>query len=210
MHAAALGGAVDARRARLGQRPGPAHDDGARICCAARPEPGFEAELTHFVATNDRTRTSITQSIRPALMWLHDPIAARAAGQPVTAPVIDASGVTLSRTTTSPPGWMWRRCWPCRGTVYLLGAEDAQVAPLLAALTGHIARTARQIAGRQPDGRLDPPLTLALDEAALICPIPLDKWTSRHGRAEHHHPHRGAVPRRSCGNAGATTAPRRS
>jgi hypothetical protein len=67
------------------------------------------------------------------------------------------------------------------GTVYLLGAEEAQVAPLLAALTGHTARLARQIAARQPDGRLDPPLSLDLDEAALICPIPLDKWTSDMG-----------------------------
>src|SRR4029450_10753688 len=30
-------------------------------------------------------------------------------------------------------------------------------------------------------GRLDPPLTLALDEAALICPVPLDQWTADMG-----------------------------
>jgi type IV secretory pathway TraG/TraD family ATPase VirD4 len=67
------------------------------------------------------------------------------------------------------------------GTVYLLGAEDAQVAPLVAALTGHIARVARAVAGRQPAGRLDPPATFALDEAAIICPIPLPSWTSDMG-----------------------------
>ncbi|MGH3983508.1 MAG: type IV secretory system conjugative DNA transfer family protein, partial [Pseudonocardiaceae bacterium] len=66
-------------------------------------------------------------------------------------------------------------------TVYLLGAEESQVAPLVAALTGHIAREARRIAARQPSGRLDPPLTLALDEAALICPVPLDSWSSDMG-----------------------------
>ena len=65
--------------------------------------------------------------------------------------------------------------------MYLLGAEDAQVAPLLCALTGHIARTARQIASEMPSGRLDPSLTLALDEAAIICPIPLDSWTADMG-----------------------------
>jgi hypothetical protein len=32
-----------------------------------------------------------------------------------------------------------------------------------------------------PGGRLDPPLTLALDEAALICPVPLDNWTADMG-----------------------------
>ena len=68
-----------------------------------------------------------------------------------------------------------------RGTVYLLGAQDAQVAPLVTALTGHVARTARQLAASMPSGRLDPPLTLVLDEAALICPIPLDEWTADMG-----------------------------
>ena len=54
-------------------------------------------------------------------------------------------------------------------------------APLVTALTGHIAREARRIAATRPGGRLDPPLTLALDEAALICPIPLDNWTADMG-----------------------------
>jgi type IV secretion system protein VirD4 len=67
------------------------------------------------------------------------------------------------------------------GTVYMLGAEESQVAPLVTALTGHIAREARRMAGTRPAGRLDPPLTLALDEAALICPIPLDNWTADMG-----------------------------
>jgi type IV secretory pathway TraG/TraD family ATPase VirD4 len=68
-----------------------------------------------------------------------------------------------------------------RGTIYLLGAEESQVAPLVAALTGHIAREARRIAARAPSGRLDPPLTLVLDECALIAPVPLDSWTSDMG-----------------------------
>jgi type IV secretion system protein VirD4 len=144
------------------------------------PEPGFQAELTHFVATNDRTRSSITQSIRPALMWLHDPTAAHAAGQIVTAPIIDATGVTIP-ADDRPPGLDVEALLAMSGTVYLLGAEDAQVAPLVAALTGHIARTARAVAGRQPYGRLDPPATFALDEAAIICPIPLPSWTSDMG-----------------------------
>src|SRR5205823_4622530 len=68
-----------------------------------------------------------------------------------------------------------------RGTVFMLGAEDAQVAPLVTAFTGHLAREARRIAGTMPGGRLDPPLSLVLDEAALICPIPLDNWTADMG-----------------------------
>jgi type IV secretion system protein VirD4 len=179
LHAAALGGRSMRDVHAWVSDPDTAHET-VRDLLRGCPEPGFEAELTHFVATNDRTRSSITQSIRPALMWLHDPIAARAAGQPVTAPVIDASGVTLPDDDI-PPGLDVEALLALSGTVYLLGAEEAQVAPLLAALTGHIARLARQIAARQPDGRLDPPLSLDLDEAALICPIPLDKWTADMG-----------------------------
>jgi len=34
-----------------------------------------------FVTTNDRTRSSITSTIMPALEWLNDEDAAKAAGQ---------------------------------------------------------------------------------------------------------------------------------
>ena len=46
-----------------------------------------------------------------------------------------------------------------RATVYLLGGEETQAAPLVCALTGHIAREARRLAATRPGGRLDPPLT---------------------------------------------------
>ena len=67
------------------------------------------------------------------------------------------------------------------GSLYLLGSEEAHTAPLVAALTGHLAREARRIAATCPGGRLDPPLTLVLDEAALICPVPLDRWSADMG-----------------------------
>jgi hypothetical protein len=51
----------------------------------------------------------------------------------------------------------------------------------MAALTGHIARQAPRIAAKTDSGRLDPPLTLVLDEAALIAPVPLDSWTADMG-----------------------------
>jgi len=179
MHAAALG-KRSMRDVHAWVSDPDAHYDDIRRMLRDSPEPGFEAELIHFVGTNDRTRSSITQSIRPALMWLHDPTAAHAAGQIVTAPIIDASGVTIP-ADDRPPALDVEALLALSGTVYLLGAEDAQVAPLVAALTGHIARVARAVAGRQPYGRLDPPATFALDEAAIICPIPLPSWTSDMG-----------------------------
>jgi hypothetical protein len=179
MHAAALGG-HSMRDVHAWVSDPDTHSDEIQRALQKSPEQGFQAELVHFVGTNDRTRSSITQSIRPALMWLHDPTAAHAAGQIVTAPIIDATGVTIP-ADDRPPALDVEALIAMSGTVYLLGAEDAQVAPLVAALTGHIARTARAVAGRQPYGRLDPPATFALDEAAIICPIPLPSWTSDMG-----------------------------
>lgn len=129
------------------------------------PEPGFVAAITAFIETNHKTRTSITQSIVPALEWLtHGP--ARAAARPIS-----QGGREFDVA----------RLLDARATVYMLGGEEAQVAPLVAALTGHIARQARRIAAHQPGGRLDPPLSLRLDEAALICPVPLHRWTADMG-----------------------------
>jgi hypothetical protein len=117
-------------------------------------------DAMQFLTTNERTRSSICATVMPALRWLSDPAAVEAA---------TGGGFDVAELLST------------SGTVYLLGAEDAKVAPLVAALTGHIAREARRIAGTMPSGRLDPPLTLALDEAALICPVPLDIWTADMG-----------------------------
>jgi len=125
------------------------------------PEPAYVEDAAQFLTTNDRTRTSITSTIMPALGWLTSPAACAAA----------------TGGTAFDVGELLRS----KATVYLLGAEETQVAPLVCALTGHIARQARRIAAREPGGRLDPPLTLALDEAALISPVPLDSWTADMG-----------------------------
>ena len=46
------------------------------------------------------------------------------------------------------------------------------VAPLVSALVEELVENARRLAATALDGRLDPPLTLLLDEAANIAPIP--------------------------------------
>lgn len=127
----------------------------------ASPATAYVEDAVQFLDTNERTRSSITSTIMPALGWLTNPSAALAGSN--TAP-LDVGEMLRSRTT-----------------VYLLGAEETQAAPLVCALTGHIAREARRLAAKAPGGRLDPPLTLALDEAALISPVPLDSWTADMG-----------------------------
>ncbi|MCM3846325.1 type IV secretory system conjugative DNA transfer family protein [Pseudonocardia sp. DR1-2] len=121
----------------------------------------FEQDAMQFITTNERTRSSITSSVMPALGWLTHPAAA-AAAEP-------GAGFDVARLLGE------------RATVFLLGAEEAQTAPLVCALTGHIAREARRLAAGQPKGRLDPPLGLFLDEAALISPVPLESWTADMG-----------------------------
>jgi type IV secretory pathway TraG/TraD family ATPase VirD4 len=160
LHAAALGGVPMAQVANWVADPDFATGQLSQLLRQS-PEPGFASDAEQFLSTNDRTRTSITSTIMPALAWLTHPAAARA-----------ATGEQLFNVA-----WLLEQ----RATVYLLGGEEAALAPLVCALTGYIAREARRIAAHQPGGRLDPPLTMVLDEAALICPIPLDRWSADMG-----------------------------
>jgi len=160
LHAAALGDLT--MRDVLGWVTAPAEAQ-REIASLLRtsPAPEYAEDATQFVTTNDRTRTSITSTIMPALGWLTSPAASAAASgkQPFDVEELLASNAT----------------------VYLLGAEETQAAPLVCALTGFVAREARRLAAARPSGRLDPPLTLALDEAALISPVPLPSWTADMG-----------------------------
>ncbi|GAA3242513.1 hypothetical protein GCM10017691_46660 [Pseudonocardia petroleophila] len=162
LHAAALGGKS-------------IHEVGRWVANAdeaAREVPGFlrrsgtqafEQDLAQFLGTNTNTRTSITSTVAPALGWLNHPDAARSA------------------KTGAGGGFDVERLLAERATVFLLGGEETQTGPLVCALTGHIAREARRLAAGSAKGRLDPNLTLALDEAALISPVPLESWTADMG-----------------------------
>jgi type IV secretion system protein VirD4 len=130
------------------------------------PVPAMVADGRQFLTTNERTRTSITSSIMPALAWLTHPAAAASAN-------VNGSGRL--------PVLNVERLLAQRGTVYLQGGEEAPTAPLVCALTGYVAREARRLAALAPGERLDPHLTLLLDEAAQICPVPLDKWSADMG-----------------------------
>ncbi len=70
------------------------------------------------------------------------------------------------------------------GTIWLLGSvsHQAQSAGVCTALTASIVEAARARALREPEGRLRPPLLLALDEAVNVAPIPrLDQLLSTGG-----------------------------
>lgn len=65
------------------------------------------------------------------------------------------------------------------GTLYVVGEaiEDPRTRPgampLLTALASDVVEHGRRLAARSTDGRLDPPLTLVLDDVAAVAPLPL-------------------------------------
>ncbi|WP_344584826.1 TraM recognition domain-containing protein [Streptomyces lunalinharesii] len=64
------------------------------------------------------------------------------------------------------------------GTLYLVGESiedprtDPGAMPLLTALLSHVVEHGRRMAERSSAGRLDPPLTLVLDDVAALAPLP--------------------------------------
>jgi type IV secretory pathway TraG/TraD family ATPase VirD4 len=56
------------------------------------------------------------------------------------------------------------------------GAQGATIAPLFRCFTDYVQRQATLAGSRRPEGKLDPPLLLALDEARQIVRVPLDLW----------------------------------
>ncbi|MCA1835197.1 MAG: type IV secretory system conjugative DNA transfer family protein, partial [Actinobacteria bacterium] len=161
LHAAALGGLSMNDVLRWVANPDTSARQVLSLLRRSASAAAYVPDAEQYLSTNDRTRSSITSTIMPALGWLSHPAACAA-----------ASGATPFDVG---------QLLADRATVYLLGAEESQVAPLMAALTGHIARQARRIAAKADSGRLDPPLTLVLDEAALIAPVPLDSWSADMG-----------------------------
>lgn len=66
------------------------------------------------------------------------------------------------------------RFWSTTDTIYLLtqSGETSICAPVITALVASIERAARKQSTRTVVGRLDPPMTLVLDEVANVAPIP--------------------------------------
>ena len=61
------------------------------------------------------------------------------------------------------------------GTLHLIASGDSRsvIAPLLRALASYVHFEAGLAGSRTPVGRLDPPLLMAMDEVAQVCPVDL-------------------------------------
>jgi type IV secretory pathway TraG/TraD family ATPase VirD4 len=118
--------------------------------------PGWVEELVAQAAADPRQRDSVWAGVRRAVDSLADPRVLDACSPP------DEDALDLTSFIRD------------RGTLYLLGTTGAQltVAPLITALVEALLEVARTTASSSADGFLDPPLTVLLDEAANIAPIP--------------------------------------
>jgi len=117
---------------------------------------GWADGLDAAIHMDPRTRDSVWAGVRAAMAALADPRVRRA--------LDPAPGAELDVEE-----------FLCRkGTLYLLGtgAGAGAAAAFLAALLEDITETARRLAAQMPGGRLDPPLTLVLDEIANLSPLP--------------------------------------
>jgi type IV secretion system protein VirD4 len=112
-----------------------------------------------YFATVDRTRSSIVTTAMPALSWLNDPRASTV-GDCDVAESMDL-GDLIDRS----------------GTLYILGRNDGTTGPLTGALVAELIRLA-EVTAEQRGGRLDPPMTLVLDEAPKVAPGPLHQWSA--------------------------------
>ena len=124
------------------------------------------AALKEFWTGNDRTRSSITTTMAVPLAWMSDDRASQ-----------------LGDADPDDPELVDMRELIQRGqTLHMIGHEEhGTFSPLIGALVAEIAHAARTLAEEQLGGRLDPPLTMVLDEAAIVAPVPLDRWTADMG-----------------------------
>ena len=141
-----------------------------KLLCEAvgKPVPSLVIDALSQVTTTEarKTRDAIFLTLRQAVGFMADPDVAAICCPAAGEPVFDVPNFIADH-----------------GTLYILGSDDEHsgIAPLLAALTGYIFDTAKHLAADYSCGRLDPPLMFALDEAALITPVPLDRWVADAG-----------------------------
>jgi type IV secretion system protein VirD4 len=163
LHAAALGGATmqEARQWVLD----PQSAEPAAILSMPLAAAGWAHELDAITQKAPEEMGGIISSAASALAWMADPHMARVAC-PEPGEQFDAFDFLTEG-----------------GTVYLIGTDKPHnsLAPYFACFTAHLFDTAKRIASVSPGTRLDPPLTLVLDEPAITCPVPLDRWSAEAG-----------------------------
>jgi len=128
--------------------------------------PGWADELRSFREADEKLRGSVSITLTRAFGFMGDPQVLAA-----ICPGFDGEPFESFESFDA------RAFLEQDGTLYIVG-EGEKLSPLFSALTGYIYEEAVVYAATQRKHRLDPPLTLVLDEAANICKVPLPKWSS--------------------------------
>ncbi|MDF9814685.1 hypothetical protein M2266_003916 [Streptomyces sp. SPB162] len=160
MHAAAVEG-LPFRQVHRWAAGGAAGGEAVRILRTARTAaPGWSGELESVLHAHPERRDAAQALIHRGLECLNS-IHIRDACNPGRAGAPD-----------------WESFVSERGTLYVVGEaiEDPRARPgampLLTALVSSVVEHGRSMAARSSAGRLDPPITLVLDDIAALAPLP--------------------------------------
>jgi type IV secretory pathway TraG/TraD family ATPase VirD4 len=155
LHAAALSGATSADVYRWSLSAVQAREAVLILATHPRAAPSWHQALDALISADPRQRDSVWAMVTIAFSALADP------------KVLDA--VSPRAGEAFDPETFLRR----NGTVYLLGTSTgvSATAGLVGAFVEDVVEAARRVAARSPASRLDPPLSLILDEAANY-PLP--------------------------------------
>lgn len=138
----------------------------AETVLADRGKETWAAQVAELRTVSEKTTATIRATMTTALSFLADPaMAAAVLPQP-------GMGIDLEELLRS------------RGTLYMIASQQGKtshLAPLFACLANEIHYTAGMMAASYPDGHLDPPLAMALDEVTQICPVPVNIWMADSG-----------------------------
>ena len=156
LHAAAIDDTGIGQLYRWGLEPASAIEAVTILNRSLDAAEGWGDTLDGIVRMDGRTRDAIWAGVRSALSALADP-AVREAFDPPPGAGLDPKTFLEGR-----------------GTIYLLGTGigASATSAFIAALLEDITETARQIAARNPGGRMEPPLSLVLEEIANLCAVP--------------------------------------
>lgn len=156
LHAAAIDDAGIGQLYRWGLEPASAIEAVSILNQSSLAAEGWGDTLDGIVRMESRTRDAIWAGVRSALSALADP-AVRKAFDPPPGEGLDPATFIQEK-----------------GSIYLLGtgAGASATSSFIAALLEDITESARQLAAKNPGGRLEPPMSLVLDEIANLCAVP--------------------------------------
>lgn len=136
------------------------YDEVFEALTTSREQKIMRTAAMQFFRNHKPTRDGIITAMTPALTWLRD-------SRIVS--IGDAKGEDLFELAN---------VLHQGGTIYIIGEETHTTSGLVTALISEIVRGARREATQMRRQRLDPPLAFCLDEAALVCWVPLHEWTA--------------------------------